>query len=131
MSLKPGIGALAVPDLAEVLTSSAGADSIIDTGDVPGVLRHGPKAHPLGRYLRRKIREQLGFPEVGCQPEILAAWKEQMSTMFKSSFEAAGIETSSPEVKRDIYKQILLSENEQKVRNIENKSKIFTKKGSI
>lgn len=61
MSLRPGIGAGAMEDVARALSSDAGLDSIVRNFDVPGVLKHGKRMLPLGRYLRRQLRGQLGF----------------------------------------------------------------------
>lgn len=61
MSLRPGIGALAVPVIEKALTTDAGARSLLGNGDVPHVVRWEKRMRPLGRYLRRKIREELGM----------------------------------------------------------------------
>jgi len=55
MSLRPGIGADFIPEVASSLMQHE-----IDTEDVPSVLRHGRSIYPLGRYLKGKLREQLG-----------------------------------------------------------------------
>lgn len=55
MSLRPGIGADAMTDVALAMMRSR-----FDGPDIPTVLRHGPKMFPLGRYLRRKLRDELG-----------------------------------------------------------------------
>lgn len=67
MSLKPGIGALAVPSIVDALTTYHGASELVATGDAPSVLRHGKKLLPLGRYLRRKVRQELDFSDVSGQ----------------------------------------------------------------
>lgn len=61
MSLKPGIGAVASEVIAEALTSDAGARKLLREGDVPAVVRWQKRMRPLGRYLRRKIRQELGM----------------------------------------------------------------------
>jgi len=55
MSLRPGIGADFIPEVASSLMQHE-----IDTEDVPNVLRHGRSVYPLGRYLKGKLREHLG-----------------------------------------------------------------------
>jgi len=57
MSLRPGIGATAIKEIAAACT--------LHNLTVPVGLRHGSKILPLGRYLRRKIAEKLcdGSPE--------------------------------------------------------------------
>lgn len=74
MSLKPGIGASVVDDIVNFLTTNQGCEALLRTGDVPMVLNHGKcNSYPLGRYLRRLIREKMGFPETGAQE----GWKEK------------------------------------------------------
>lgn len=61
MSLRPGIGAGAVPAIADVCTARSGAKYISENDDVPGSIRAGGKEWPLGRYLRKKVREAAGM----------------------------------------------------------------------
>lgn len=57
MSLRPGIGALAVSDIASTAL-------FCDAVDVPAVLRTNGKIQPLGRYLRKKLREETGIEKI-------------------------------------------------------------------
>lgn len=70
MSLKPGIGALAAGELARATTTRAGARFVAATGDVPGTIRIAGK-RKIGRYLTRKVREELGMD--GKRPALAAA----------------------------------------------------------
>lgn len=74
MSNRPGIGFGVIHRIVEFLTSSNGCEAIIRAGDVPMSLSHSGRSWPLGRYLRSKIREQLGFKETGAQP----GWEQQL-----------------------------------------------------
>lgn len=60
MSLRPGIGAGAVPEIASQLMA---LDMDTTEADVPVGLRHGKKVLPFGQYLRRKIRAHIGKDE--------------------------------------------------------------------
>lgn len=60
MSLRPGLGALAIGPVAEALSVPVGRHDIAACGDVPRVLRHGRRDMPLGRYLRARLRKELG-----------------------------------------------------------------------
>lgn len=85
MSLKPGIGATAMKDVGEQLTRTRwGAKAINDIGDVPLTLQYGPKSTlPLGRYLRTKLREEVGLPNE--TPErAITAYKESMQALQES-----------------------------------------------
>jgi len=57
MSLNPGIGAQAMEVVGKSLKLHP---NVLSSLDVPAVLKHSGKLWPLGRYLRRKIRESLG-----------------------------------------------------------------------
>lgn len=56
-----GIGAGAIATMADALTSRGGARAVSRTGNVPGNVRMDGKLHPLGRYLRTKLREATGI----------------------------------------------------------------------
>lgn len=58
-SLKPGIGAGAMHDVADVLLRYY--DVAAELGDVPAVLGHGRQELPLGRYLRAQLRMMVGM----------------------------------------------------------------------
>lgn len=67
MSRRPGIGADCVEEIEKFLTTEQGCNELLAVGDVPMSLCHGKKRMPLGRYLRRKLRERMGFKETGAQ----------------------------------------------------------------
>lgn len=73
MSNRPGIGYGVIPKLVDALTTSSGCEAIGRMGDVPMSLSHGGKSWPLGRYLRMKLREYMGFPVITAQE----GWFEQ------------------------------------------------------
>lgn len=57
MSLRPGIGAGAMHEVASTLMEF----NLEETqADVPSALRHGSRLLPLGRYLKRKLRTYVG-----------------------------------------------------------------------
>ncbi|AZL82985.1 replication initiator protein [Apis mellifera associated microvirus 53] len=86
MSLKPGIGAGAIEELTAFFKSDQGKRLLDETGDVPLALMHGGRSLPLGRYLRRKLREALSLPEVTASenPNLQRSIQE-MSTLFEAS----------------------------------------------
>jgi len=129
MSLRPGIGATAMHEIANVLTSKHGAEIIINNKDVPNELSHGGKTHPLGRYLKRILRETLGFYETGGQTETINQYKQEMFGLLQEAL--AGEKISNPALKREALKAFLLDQNKQKVLNLETKQRIFAKKGSL
>lgn len=129
MSLKPGIGAPAVADIADTLTSPAGCDALASVGDVPHHLILERKQIPLGRYIRGKLREKLHFPDKKTPQESLDLWKAEMQKLhedFKS--ETAGKALSQYLDKKQHFKQWLIDKNAQKVLQLETKSKIYSAK---
>lgn len=130
MSLKPGIGAPSIPDIADVLTSPHGCDTMALVGDVPHALILENKQLPLGRYLRRKLREKLGFPENGKTPlASLDAWNAQMQELHKDYKESESAKAISRYVdKTQHYKQWLVDKNSQKVLQLEKRNKLFSAK---
>lgn len=129
MSLKPGIGGLSIPHIADVLTSEFGVDTIVRSGDVPMALKSGNKNLPLGKYLRRKLRAHLGFKEKSCPKEILSALQQENAEVLKE----ASKDLKRPKFAswRDTASQIYVDLNKQKVMNLETRLKIYTKKGSL
>lgn len=129
MSLRPGIGALAINDIANALLSDHGGESLILNNDVPLSLNQGRKKMPLGRYLREKLRVYLGFPE-NIKKENLEKHKEEMRLLFKDLLNGEELPSNSL-FKSEVLKKMLLQENHQKVLNLETKQNIFSKKGII
>lgn len=90
MSLRPGIGAVAINDVAAALQNRHGWDEIGRTGDVPQVLQHGQTTYPLGRYLRRKLREGMHFASTGGQEinetEVFSLYQNYLLSSEKTSF---------------------------------------------
>lgn len=59
MSLKPGIGAPAMPAAALALKTAAGYRYLQSTGDVPSSFLVGRSPKPLGLYLKRKLLDAI------------------------------------------------------------------------
>jgi hypothetical protein len=89
MSLKPGIGAGAIPDVASVMMQLKLEEKL---SDVPGGLRHGNNIWPLGRYLRRLLRQQVGLP-VNAPEATLEALRQGLLPVFE--YAAANAKGSS------------------------------------
>lgn len=56
-----GIGAPAIPSLAHGYVQKDGSKWLLQDGDVSPAVRIGGKLYPLGRTLRSKLREQVGW----------------------------------------------------------------------
>lgn len=94
MSLKPGIGAGAMAAVGDAVVSRGGARFVAESGDVPSVVRSG-QLWPLGRYLRRKLREEVGSP-----PECPAAALEALARQRQGELVVPGARQAR-EVKRE------------------------------
>lgn len=68
MSLHPGIGAGATEEMIKQLISDKGSKGLVAAGDVPMNVRIGGGLMPLGRYLRGKLREGVGW--LPCVPQV-------------------------------------------------------------
>lgn len=62
MSLRPGIGAGAIPSLAKAINTAAIAAHIAETGDVPQTVRLAGAQLPIGRYVKTRLRDAAGYP---------------------------------------------------------------------
>lgn len=110
MSLKPGIGADAMWDVASTLLQFNLDETQVD---VPSTLRHGKRIFPLGRYLQRRLRKNVGKEEAAPQ-EVLDRIKAELQPLRDSAFE------NSRSFKKEIVKAA-----DQAVANMEAKRAIF------
>lgn len=123
MSNRPGIGANAMKSVADALFSDAGVKATMDSNDVPSVLLHGKRQLPLGRYLRRKLMEEIGTDET---------FNKKRQTQFYAKVrELRDAALLDPENADKGYKEILVDNAKQPALNLETRSKIFTKGRSL
>jgi len=78
MSLRPGIGAPAIHGFAEAFSGKAGQQYIAATGDVPSMFKTGRNSLPLDRYVRDRLRTELGVTPVSYPEEARAKFKEML-----------------------------------------------------
>lgn len=122
MSLKPGIGAPAIEELARVIEEFG--DCALDDGDVFKTLQHGKKKLPLGRYLTTKLRKEIGLED---QKEI------QFKKFLEEKYEE-GMLLQQQNPTKTQYEEALrkLKEKDQQViKNIEKRFEIFKKNGDF
>lgn len=111
MSNRPGIGYGVVPRLKDELLRH----SLDNLEDVPTALRHGPNPMPLGRYLVRKLRSELGRDEK-CPDSVLEAQKEKLRDVREAAFEASksfktAILEANLQKRRNLYSRLRLRDN--------------------
>lgn len=122
MSLKPGIGAHFMPEVASVLLTH-NLDSTLT--DVPTALRHGSRVQPLGRYLTRQLRQQIGrSPDA--PPETIQAQKEKLQPLSETAKATAPRGLYST-----FYKALIIETYEGAAARLDATQKIYKKRGSI
>lgn len=116
MSLRPGIGATAMDYVASDMMQF----NLEETqADVPSALRHGSRLLPLGRYLKRRLRERIGrAPEAPENPEL----KAEMLELRK----VARSDPENPSVKYHLVKA-----GDQAALKLDARSRIFKKRGPL
>jgi len=82
MSLRPGIGADAMYDVASDLLKHGLDQTLID---VPAALAHGNSKLPLGRYLRSKLRVAIG-KDGGCPEEVKEGMAKELQPLRDYAF---------------------------------------------
>lgn len=123
MSLRPGIGALSVSKIAELVQSAGYADKLEKDGDVPLSLMQGRKSMPLGRYLRRKLREEIGR-SADTPESVMGRVVEEMSALLGEVKKEAEMD-GTPGAFMD-KKSLVQRANIQKIRNVEARAKIYS-----
>lgn len=122
MSLKPGIGAHFMPEVASVLLTH-NLDSTLT--DVPTALRHGSRVQPLGRYLTRQLRQQIGrSPDA--PPETIQAQKEKLQPLSETAKATAPRGLYST-----FYKALIIETYEGAAARLDATQKIYKKRGNI
>lgn len=122
MSLRPGIGALSVAQIAAALSSTHGQFAFTQDGDVPDSLLHGRKSMPLGRYIRRKLREALDIQPGDNRAQAFEKSAE-MLVMYQNYLIGSERETPFAVLQERKLKQKLL--------NRETRRKIFDQKKGV
>lgn len=81
-SRRPGIGFDMVPEIASTLLTF---NLETTETDVPVSLRHGKKQLPLGRYMRRKIRQHIG-KDANAPDQVLDAAQAELQAVRQAAF---------------------------------------------
>ncbi len=86
MSRRPGIGANIIPWLADQHRTRLGAKELAEKGDVFTAIRINGKVWPIGQYLRKLLRTELGVPQNA----------QERAIMFDQVYEPRPDEWASP-----------------------------------
>lgn len=118
MSLRPGLGMMAMHDLADVILR---LDLDHSEPDVPSGLRRGKKIWPLGRYLRQQLRLLTGKDKNAPPAALLEAAARLLPMRL-----AAHSDEENPSFKAHVVEAFA-----QDVRNREARQKLYSKRGRI
>lgn len=121
MSLRPGIGAVAMSDVAESYNRYG-----LDTArDVAAALQHGKRLLPLGRYLRRVLRKKLGVGD----DEIARGQEDVQAILHPLREIAEGLSDPAVFVKgtysHEILKNLIIENQEGKYRQMVAREALF------
>lgn len=118
MSLRPGIGALAMATLASALNNQHGSRELRLTGDVPYQLRLGRKSLPLARYLRQRLRKEMCLEDDdtrAARDRFSLDASAEVLALLKTALDAKEVATP---------RSVILQRDLQKIRNVESRSKL-------
>lgn len=118
-SNRPGIGASALKTLEDFCTSDIGSKLMLRDGDVLSAIQIGGKSLPLGSYIRRKLREQIGITPA--ESAYIREKRTEMRAMFKAAGAVSQLE------KTDVIANV----NEPRVMQAEARAKIYQSRKTL
>lgn len=124
MSLRPGIGAGFMPEVASALLSHNLHGPHLT--DVPSALRHGKYVRPLGRYLTRHLRTH-----VGMEPDAPIQTIEAAAEKLRPLQEIARETTPKGVSYKETFKNLIIDTHEGRYRRLEGKSKLHRKRDHL
>lgn len=127
MSNRPGIGASAMWEVASELMRH-GLDVELD--DVPTGLRHGRRVMPLGKYLRRILRERIGRDPQAPQA-VLDQMAEEMRDLHTRAEAIAAATPGLRMMKGRIFKSLILDNGQGERNAVLGRQKIFKQRKSL
>ncbi|UDN67845.1 replication initiator protein [robinz microvirus RP_145] len=100
MSNRPGLGAHVMDEVASTILENRLEDAL---EDVPSTLRHGKIIYPLGRYLRRRLRQRIGR-EPNAPQSILDKMEQEVLPLRQAAYA-----TARPGFKELAFREALIS----------------------
>lgn len=125
MSRKPGIGATAIEKLGQDFVTKEGSVLIGAMLDVPSSISHDGKSYPLGRYLKQRLRDEIGIENLKMDTPEARQKTEEMRILLESH------KIFPRPLQAHEKTEILNSVNRQKHRNVEGKYRIFNQRNKI
>jgi len=122
---KGGIGKPALDLIKGLLWSSHGNQLMTELNDVPDFIKIGGKKRFLGSYLKSKLREELNVTETDKKNKAMLLRQEKIEDYYTYRQE---LENPAEALSQ---KEYLLDKHLQKVRSLEKRYKIHSKKGEL
>lgn len=122
--MSQGLGRDALPELASELLRY-NAQGIL--GDAPSAVKRAGKLWPIGPYLRRKLREQIGMAP-GAPPVTLQQAEERLRHLWQVAYSNPAL---PPEVQKRHFRDLIVQENAGKVASLETRARIFKQRKSL
>lgn len=123
MSNKPGIGASFIPAIIDMLETTHGKDLVVELGDAPDLIQIGGKDILLGKYLKNKLRDEIGITDEQKERKLSQLQKENVQEWLQY------VEETPRHYKGQ--KAYLQEKNIQKVRDLEKRQTMFKKEGTL
>lgn len=129
MSLKPGIGADFMHDVASTILQYCLYED--EQEDVPNALQHGKRMMPLGSYLKRKLREYVGKEPQAPESVIEALLEEMRPLQEEAQAEADAFFPTHTLAFGQILRRKLKERSEGRYEQLKTRERIFKKRESI
>ena len=124
MSLRPGIGAPALPTLQHMLETEHGCNLLAELNDVPDMIKIGGKQMLLGSYLKNKLRKSIGVGDETKEKKLSQLRTEKIEEYLSYRKEVEPQKALS-------QKEFLIDKHKQKVRNLEKRLTFKQEKGEL
>lgn len=119
MSLKPGIGAPAMAVLARTYSENPHAAAELEVlGDVPNQLKMGRNSIPLARYLRARLRKEIGLTDDqtrAARDRLSHEASQEVCDLLSAALRTSPVATA---------RSVTVERDTQKIRNVKSRYKI-------
>jgi len=119
MSLRPGIGAGAADEMADVLLKHR----LDEAAHIPTRLAHGKSEFPIGRYIRDRLRQRINVTKEDLQKFLDENQDPKLLALREAAFRDA-----PPGSKAFAYKQALIDHNHGKIIRAEARARTWKKR---
>lgn len=135
MSLRPGgIGAAAISAVSNSIKSAQKDGAVFNNlTDVPGILRANGSLFPMGRYLKGKLIEKLGYTD-DQKKQFLKQYVSEMSELYNIQLQeekTKGKIHDGGVSRKSVLKQLYSHKSQQKITDVIKKFKMLEKESKL